>query len=239
MRMSTPSAFVLSLSAAVVAASALVAAQNYPHAFPRKGVTQLFDTERVTVWEVNWINGVPQPIHRHRYDMAGVYLRYGKITVTTPEGQAATGAEFPVPRPYFQPKNITHKEEAVGAPGDPERLAIMVDLKDTTVAPFVVKTGMDAAFPRGGAKDVLDNPRVRMWDYTWVPGKLIAQHVHDTDTIEVFVDGGTIKTTTADGKEDTHVVAFKTARLVPRGRVDSEEAVSGSPRAIVIELKNR
>lgn len=191
----------------------------------------------MTLWEVRWLLNVPQPIHRHRYDMAGVYLRFGAIRVTTPEGTATTGAPFEVPRPYFQLKDITHREEAVGATGDPERLAIMIDLKDVAVTTFAVPRGSAAAFPRVGATDVLDNPRVRMWDYTWRPGVAAAPHVHDTDTIEVYVDGGTIRTRGPDGAEDTHVVAWKTARFVPRGRADTEEAVSGSPRAIVIELK--
>ena len=30
---------------------------------------------------------------------------------------------------------------------------------------------------------------------------------------------------------------LKTARFVPRGRVDTEEAVAGTPRAIVVELR--
>lgn len=222
---------------ALAAGPALLGAQDYPHAFPRAGVTKLADNERVTMWEVNWKLNTPQPVHRHQYDMAGVYLRFGTITVTTPDGKATTGPPFEVPRPYFQLKGITHKEEAVGAPGDPERLAIMVDLKDVAVAPFHAPAGTTPAFPRQGAKIVLENGRVRMWDYTWQPGKPAARHVHDTDTIEVFVDPGTIRTTAADGQVETHTVAWKTARFVPRGRVDTEEAVSGSPRAIVIELK--
>lgn len=222
----------------VMAAGPWVAAQDYPHAFPRTGTTQLVDNARVTMWEVNWIHGVKQPIHRHRYDMAGVYLRFGEITVTTPDGKATTGQRFEVPRPYFQLKDITHREEAMGKPGDPERLAIMVDLKDVAVPAFHVAAGSPGGqFPREGAADVLDNARVRMWDYTWLPGRPTAMHTHDTDTIEVFMTGGTIRTKTAAGVEETHQVVFKTARFVPRGRVDAEEAISGSPRAIVIELK--
>ncbi len=60
--------------------------KEYPHAFPRKGVTQILDNTRVTVWEVNWRHGDEQPYHRHRYDMAGVYLRYGPIVVTALDG---------------------------------------------------------------------------------------------------------------------------------------------------------
>ena len=50
--------------------------QEYPHAFPREGTKKLLENDRVTVWEVNWLRNIPQPYHRHRYDMAGVYLRY-------------------------------------------------------------------------------------------------------------------------------------------------------------------
>ena len=217
--------------------AAVPAAQEYPHAFPRTGVTQLFDNARVTVWEVNWIHGAKAPIHRHRYDMAGVYLRYGEITVTRPDGTATKGQPFEVPRPYFQPKDITHREEAQGQPGDPERLAIMVDLKDTPVPMSPLALVGPTAFPRAGATNVLENPRVRMWDYSWTPGAATSRHTHDTDTIEVFVTGGSIRTRTSDGSEETHEVAFKTARWVPRGRVDTEEAIAGSPRAIVIEIK--
>ena len=74
------------------------AQEDYPHAFPRAGVTKLVDNERINVWEVNWITGVKQPIHRHRYDMAGVYLRYGPITVTRPDGTAnPPSAPFEIP----------------------------------------------------------------------------------------------------------------------------------------------
>ncbi len=141
-------------------------ATEYPHAFPRKGVTQLIDNPRVTVWEVNWRHGDEQPVHRHLYDMAGVYLRFGTITVTDLEGKANTGAEFPVPRPYFQVKGITHREEA-RAPGTPERLAIMVDLKDAVTDTMMVDDPEPSSYPREGARNVLENQRVRMWDYTY------------------------------------------------------------------------
>jgi hypothetical protein len=60
---------------------------------------------------------VAQPIHRHRYDMAAVYLRYGPIRVTSPEGQVSPpGEPFAVPRPFFQPKGVTHREEAIETP---------------------------------------------------------------------------------------------------------------------------
>lgn len=227
-------AIVIGLAAAL---SPLAASQEYPHAFPRAGVTQLVDNERLTLWEVNWIHGVKQPYHRHRYDMAGVYLRYGVITVTQLDGTATNGQVFAVPRPYFQPKGITHREEANGRPGDPERLAIMIDLKDVDVPPFALPAGSAAAFPREGATNVLENPRVRMWDYTWPADTAVGPHVYAHDSVEVYVTGGTIRTRAADGRETMRQVAFTQARFVPRGTVETQTAVGAPPRMVVVELK--
>ena len=52
-------------------------------------------------------------------------------------------------------------------------------------------------------------------------------HFHDKDAVEVFVEGGTIRTKTVDGREETRRFATKDARFVPGNRVDSEEAISG------------
>ena len=212
-------------------------AKTYPHAFPRKGVTQKIDNPRVTVWEVNWHHGDEQPFHRHLYDMAGVYLRYGPIVVTALDGKDSSGAEFEVPRPYFQPKGITHREEAHGAPGTPERLAIMVDLKESATDMMYIDAPEPSAWPRDGAKNVLENGRIRMWDYTWTAGTAPVKRVYRNDVVEVVVTGGTVKVTGTGGQVETRVLAPKDARFVSRGTFSSEEVVSGSPRVIAIELK--
>jgi len=233
----------LSLLTAVVAGIAAfsigAAAQTdeYPHAFPRKGVTQLIDNPRVSVWEVNWRRGDQQPIHRHKYDMAGVYLRWGPITVTGLDGKAVDSPEFPVPHPYFQLKGITHREEAHGAAGTPERLAIMVDLKDAVTDMMVIDEPGPSAYPRDGAKNVLENPRILMWDYTYAATAPAAKRVYRRDVVEVVVTGGTIKVTGADGTAETRVLAPKQARYINRGTVQTEQWVSGSPRVIAIDLK--
>jgi hypothetical protein len=231
-------AIVAALAALVVVAPRLGAqGDDYPHAFPRTGVRQILDNARVTVWEVNWIHGVAQPVHRHKYDMAGVYLRYGAITVTGLDGKATSGAEFAVPRPYFQAKGITHREEAHGKPGDPERLAIMIDLKDAVTDMMVIDDPEPSAYPREGAKNVLENPRIRMWDYTFAAGGPAVKRVYRHDVVEVVVDGGTVKVTGYDGKADTRTLAPKQARYIARGTVLTEQGVSGSPRVIAVELK--
>ncbi|HLG94992.1 MAG TPA: hypothetical protein VKX49_01640 [Bryobacteraceae bacterium] len=220
-----------------LAISGVAFAQAYPHAFPRQGATKLFENERVIVWDATWPIGVEQPIHQHKYDMALVFLRYGKIKVTTPAGKVSIAEPFEVPRPMYQARGVTHKEEAIGNAGDSERHAIMVDLKDFTPPPMAAKPGMEPAFPREGAKDVIDNARVRFWDFTWPANKALAQHVHQTDSVEIFVSDGTLRTRLADGHEQAQPVHYGYARFVPRGQVDTEEAVNGTPRAFTIEIK--
>lgn len=216
-----------------------VGAEEYPHAFPREGTTQLFDNARVTAWRVQWLRNIPQPIHRHQYDMAGVYLRYGPIRVTSPEGVVSPDRPpFEVPRPYFQKKGVTHREEVLGfAPDAPERLAIMFDVKEVSAPPLLPKNGMPTAFPRAGAIKAIDNERVIEWDYTWTAGRAVPTHLHDRDSVQVFFQGGTIKFTNSDGKVETKTFSFGDARFIPAGTIDAEEVVSGSPRAVTIELK--
>lgn len=213
------------------------AAQTYPHAFPRKGVTKLFENERVVAWDVTWLRDVAQPIHEHKFDMAAVYTVYGPIRVTAPDGTVSKLTPFEVPRPFFQPRGVTHREEAIGFPGAPERQAVMFDLKDVSFPP-VTKPGVPPAFPREGAmKPAIDNARVLEWDYTWKTGVPVAQHVHERDAVQVFFEPGTIRYRLADGSETTLTVKRKDTRWIPRGTVETEEAVSGSPRAVTIELK--
>ncbi len=228
----------LTLLAGLLAVAPRLGAQvgDYPHAFPRKGVTQLFDNPRVTVWEVNWRHGDEQPVHRHLYDMAGVYLRFGIITVTALDGTANTGAEFAVPRPYFQVKGITHREEA-HAPGTPERLAIMVDLKDAATDMMMIDDPEPSSYPRDGARNVLENPRIRMWDYTYQAKRPAVKRVYRNDVVEVVVTGGTITVTGSTGTPETRVLVEKQARYIRRGTAQTEQGVSGSPRVMAIELK--
>jgi|SRR5450755_1083634 hypothetical protein len=209
-------------------------AQKYPPAFPREGAVKLFENDRVAVWHIVWITGVKQPIHQHSYDMAGVFLNFGPITVTSPEGVAKPSAEpFLVPRPYFQKALITHKEEALNPPGTPERQAVMVDLRERAPA----SPAPAAAASRDGAKNVLDNDRVTMWDYTWKSGATAALHDSSKDSIEVFVEGGSLRSKDASGQETTATFAAQDARFVPRGQIVSETGAGGAPRVIVIELK--
>ena len=95
-----------------------------------------------------------------------------------------------------------------------------------------------SAWPRDGAKNVLENPRIRMWDYTWPAGAPAVKRVYRNDVVEVVVTAGAVKVTGAKGQAETVTLAPKDARLHQRAaRVRTEEDVSGAPRVIAIELK--
>lgn len=215
------------------------AEEELPHAYPRIGVRTLFENDRVFAWDVTWLRGIEQPYHRHRYDMAAVYLRYGPIRITGLDGSVnPPTAEFAIPRPFFQPAGVTHKEEMVGFPADADqRWAIMFDLKDVAVRPAQVKPGTQPAFPRDGAELAIDNGRVNEWVHGWPADKGGELRTYERDSIQVFSEPGILEYTFESGVTLTEAFAVGNARFIPAGTVRAERAVSGSPRAVTIELK--
>lgn len=213
----------------------LVALQTaeLPHAFPREGARQVFDNERVTIWDVTWIKGKPSPMHRHKYDLVGVYLVGSPIKVTMPDG---TSRESNVEEGFvlFQPKGVTHIEE--GLVDENPRHAILIDLKDHSIVRTPNTSGLPLAFPREGAVNRLENDRVAIWEYRW-SDQPTPMHLHDKDVVVVVMEGGEIESTTADGKSRVVRVARGEASFTPGNRAHTERAVSGNARAILVELK--
>ena len=209
---------------------------DYPHAYPREGVTKRFENERVIIWEVVWLDGAAQPYHSHRYDMTGVFLRWGPLRVTRPDGTfTVSETPFEVPGTFLLRKGVTHKEEGTG---QPERHSIMIDLKEYTAPPREPRTDVPPAFPREGANLVLDEDRVAVWDVQLTAGQEVPLHVHNTDTVAVFLAGGTIRSIDQDGAAGDTTYAYKDVRYWPAGRVHREVVVDGSPRAYLFELQD-
>lgn len=209
--------------------------QELPHAFPRDGAKLVVENERVAVWDVTWIKGKPSPLHRHRYDFVGVFLVGSPITVTMPDGKTIDSSTMNFGDVLFQRKGVTHIEE--GMVEDNPRHAILIDLKDIGVSPITNMSGFPSAFPRDGAKKLIDNDRVFVWDYRWTPGQPTPMHFHDKDVVVVFMDNGELKSTAPDGKSDMIPISIGLARFNPRTRTHTEELVSGAARAIITELK--
>ena len=207
--------------------------QNLPHAYPREGAKQLIDNERVTVWDVTLEKGKPSPMHEHKYDLVGVDLSDATVRVVNPDGTSQTGAAK-VGQVVSLKRGTTHIEETTSAT---PRHAIVIDLKDAKVPPIQNKSRYPLAFPRDGARKVMETDRVIVWDYTWTPDVPTPMHFHDKDVVVVFLEDGDLKSTTPDGKAVVTAYTSGTIRFNARNRTHSETLVRGKQRAIITELK--
>ena len=57
-----------------------------PPAYPRAGAVKILDNDQVQVWNIAWLKGQPSPLHRHLYDLVGVYYEPGDRMIISPEG---------------------------------------------------------------------------------------------------------------------------------------------------------
>ena len=124
-----------------------------------------------------------------------------------------------------------------GTPPKIDGPSIIIDLKDHPVAPIANPTKYPLAFPRPGAKKLLENDRVIVWESTWKPGVPSPMHFHDKDVVVVFVRDGDLTSTTPDGRTTLNKYTSGTVRFNARNRTHYETAVSGNPSAIITELK--
>jgi quercetin dioxygenase-like cupin family protein len=219
------------LTTSFIAAVAL--AQNLPPPFPRQGATRLFENERVIVWDVAWPKGVSTGMHRHPYDMTGVYVASGDRIIT-----AVDGGKRPVKTAaggiIWQLKGLTHIEEGTS---DPPLHAFMIELKEDAPIGTDSSGDLPPAFPRETAKPLLENDRVRVWDNIWPVGHPGPVHRHVYDIVAVWVADGKLRSTPQSGATTTTEMKRMTVTFAKRGNVHSEEAVEGPPRAYVFELK--
>src|SRR4030095_8626478 len=99
--------------------------RELPPAYPRAGTTKILDNDRVQVWNIAWLKGQPSPLHRHIYDLVGVYYEPGDRMIISPEG-----AKRPVSTKAwdvaFQRVGVTHIEEGTS---DAPLRSVFVEMK--------------------------------------------------------------------------------------------------------------
>jgi ketosteroid isomerase-like protein len=196
-------------------ATTLARTQSLPPAYPRAGATRLFENDRVVVWNIAWLKGQPTPLHRHVYDLTGVYYEPGDRLII-----GVDGSQRPVTTKAgdlaFQRKGITHIEEGTS---DAPLKAVFVEMKID--GPFGKAAAPASGAPAfsGKTMPVLDNERVTVWDLTEVANRP-ARHRHSFDSVVAWIDDG-----------GAH------ARFVPRGTVHDDEGVAAAARVTAFELK--
>src|SRR5262245_43963532 len=164
------------MRAAAVLLSLLVQAApaKLPPPYPRAGVTRIFSNRRVQVWNIAWPKGQPSPLHRHLYDLVGVYYAPGDRAITSPEG-----AKRPVSTKAwdiaFQRTGLTHIEEGTS---DAPLRAVFVEMK--LDGPYgTASLGEALGFSGQGGTRKLDNDRVTAWEFTRRPPPNGHRHMHD------------------------------------------------------------
>jgi hypothetical protein len=187
--------------------------QSYPPPYPREGTTGLIDNDRVQVWDVSWPKATPALMHRHLYDMTGLYYWPGGRVITALDG-AKRNVTTVAGRIQWQLKGITHVEE--GTSDDPLR-AVMIELKGDGPSGTRVKQPTVPAFT-AATMPLLDNERVTVWDYPGTPAPV--RHLHPMDTVVVWTEGRAGR-----------------AIFLPAGTVHTPEPISAGATATVFELK--
>ncbi len=208
--------------------------QSYPPPFPRDNAVKVVENDRIIVWDVTWPKGRPTPMHNHDYDIAVVTIAPGAIKTTNPDGSSQEGAPAKIGDILYQKRGVVHQEEGIS---DSTRRGIVVEFKDVKVSPLPLKPGLPPAFPRENVKKLLENDRVIFWEYEWKPGSPVPTHHHIRQAVGIFLAAGQLKSVTPEGMEEINDVALGTVRAAAPGRIHTEEAVKGSPRAVMIELK--
>lgn len=203
----------MKLIAALISLLAAGQTPNYPVPYPREGVKPLIDNARAQVWDVSWPKTTTPPgIHRHLYDMTGLYYWPGDRRITSTDG-TVRNISTEAGRIQWQLKGITHMEEGIS--DDPLR-AVMIELKGDGPSHKVVKADGVPAFT-AATMPLLDNERVTVWDY---PKAAATRHSHPMDTFVVWTDG-----------RAGH------ATFLPAGTVHTDEPMGTAAKATIFELK--
>ena len=201
------------VAAAVLSAIIQTPVANLPPAYPRPGVTRLLDNDRVQVWNIAWLKGQASPLHRHIYDLVGVYYEPGDRMIISPEG-----AKRPVSTKAwdiaFQRTGVTHIEEGVSVA--PLR-SVFIEMKQAGPYGTDAAGGATPAFTGEGGTQKLDNDRVTVWEFTKASA-VTHRHLHDA-VVVAFGGRG------------------PRATWVKRGSVHSDEGAGDSSRFYVFEIK--
>ena len=208
-------------------------AQQYPAPFPRPNADKLLENDRLIAWKVIWPKNQPTPMHEHLFDQLSVTLAGGQVKVTRLSGNATVNTSS-VGSVAFTPKGTVHVEEGVS---DSPQQKVMLELKPSA-PPIGDAAGDSEMLLRQGAVKLLENDRLIAWDVHWKTGQEIQFPAGRLDSVAVFVAPGTIHSATRqrdikDISRNSGDIAF-----TPRGAgPQSQAAVQGTPRAVIVWLK--
>lgn len=124
-----------------------------------------------------------------------------------------------------------------GTPLPAKERSIIIELLEPPVGPLPNTTGLPEAFDRPGIEKLVDNERVTVWRYTWLPHRRTPVHFHADDVVVVYTADGVLASITPDGATVMNPNSYGFTKFSPRGRVHQEELVKGKSSAVMVELK--
>lgn len=192
---------------------------------------EIASNERVLVRDVTWSAGSPRPLS-HTDETVLVFLQGGTLKVTRADGTTTT-ITHKTGDVVVEPKGAGDTREAVGTPVR----TVVVALHDKVVPPLANPSGLPEAFPRPGSKKVLENARIAVWDYNFVPGEASPMHFHSRDVVTIYTDDGAVTSTTPQGDTTVNEHFPGEIRFNPRNRTHTEKLTRGKVHIIVVELK--
>jgi hypothetical protein len=190
---------------------ALLVCQGCVLTLAQENSTKILENERVVVWRIGADTNGLSPARQLRFPAVLISLVDGAIRFISANDTSTI-------RPNSGP-------------------AILIALKDHFVTPLEAPGSIVRAFPRQGAKQILDNDRVLVWDFTWAKGTKTDLHFHDKDVVLVYLSPGTVRSIPLKGEPTAEPRSFGEARFAPRGRTHVEECIDGPRRDIIVELK--
>jgi hypothetical protein len=167
------------------------------------------------------------------YDQVGTYYQRGGRVITPLDGEPRT-ATTEVGSLSTTRKGTTHVEEGTT---DPPLRAVFIELKQETGSGRVAPPSeVPDIFPREGARQLLDDARVRVWDYTWTDAAPVKRRF-TSDTVVVWLTEGRLRVTADGGIDSVEDVAPGVMRYMNAGTTEIRGLLAGSPRALIFELK--
>ena len=219
----------------------LTPAQKDTAAFPADIAKKFNENELVTIWDVTWVKGKSTGMHKLGMDQVFVTLTEGAAKVTRPDGS------WSIEQERFGSVRLESKGTVLAKEGVSEAPShtIVFQLKDVTAPKYPTVKDIPGMFPRVGATKLFETGRINVWDQIWKSDWLITPHLHYTQTVMVFLEGGKLRTID-EGKPPNPTFERKAGEILGGGPIPAtsplkapheEELMEGTPRAIWIEFK--
>lgn len=211
--------------------SAALLAQDVVGVAPAGMVKVEYEDAQIRVLRFKEAPGAKLPMHSHS-PYATVGLTNDVSRYTFADGKAsevktrAGQAEFS--------KAVTHASENIGKTATE---SVMVELKTKPADVVLAGPGDMVMVNPTTCKVELDNDYVRITRVKLPPHGKLAMHSHPSANVVVYVTGGRVKNTTADGKSEESTISPGTVMAHQAGKHSNANLGDKPTEAVLIELK--